>query len=65
MKMHGEIKVQFEKNRYGGKTFGFKIGFDYQKMRFVDKYYGTDNADDFSTDISNELSGIQDHFARL
>jgi len=38
MKEHGEILVNFEKNRMTGKTFSFKIGFDYSKMRYEDRF---------------------------
>ena len=39
MKNRGEIMVNFEKNRMTGKTYSFKIGFDYNKMRFEDKFF--------------------------
>jgi len=38
MKEHGEILVNFEKNRMTGKTYSFKIGFDYSKMRYEDRF---------------------------
>ena len=38
MKEHGEILVNFEKNRMTGATYSFKIGFDYSKMRYEDKF---------------------------
>jgi len=39
MKETGTLKVNFEKNRMTGKTFPVEMGFDYNKMRFVDRYY--------------------------
>jgi replicative DNA helicase len=36
MKELGEIIVNFEKNRYDGKTYSIKIGFDYTKMKFIE-----------------------------
>lgn len=38
-KLRGEIVVNFEKNRMTGKTNTITMGFDYQKMRFVDSFY--------------------------
>ena len=38
MKELGELVVNFEKNRMSGRTTSFKIGFDYSKMRFEDKF---------------------------
>jgi len=38
MKELGELVVNFEKNRMAGKTTSFKIGFDYEKMRFEDRF---------------------------
>jgi replicative DNA helicase len=36
MKEEGKILMNFEKNRYSGKTYSFEIGFDYSHMRFED-----------------------------
>jgi len=38
MKEHGEILVSIEKNRMTGATYSFKIGVDYTKMRFEDRF---------------------------
>ena len=38
MKNKGEIIVNFEKNRLSGKTYSFRIGFSYSKMRFEDRF---------------------------
>ncbi len=39
MKDQGKMKVNFVKNRMSGKTWSFEIGFDYQKFRFIDRYF--------------------------
>jgi replicative DNA helicase len=36
MKELGKILLNFEKNRYSGKTYSIEIGFDYSKMKFMD-----------------------------
>jgi len=45
MKELGELVVNFEKNRMSGKTTSFKIGFDYSKMRFVDRFIDPNTRD--------------------
>jgi len=39
MKHDKELMVNFTKNRMSGKTWDFKIGFDYGKMKFEDRFY--------------------------
>lgn len=43
MKELGEIMVNFEKNRMTGKTFSFKIGYNYAQMRFEDRFLSPDD----------------------
>ncbi len=50
MKERGEINIKFEKNRFTGMTWSFKIGVNYPFMRFEDKFtdaklYGDDEND--------------------
>jgi len=65
MKELGEIVVNFEKNRMSGKTTSFKIGFDYSKMRFEDKFIDPQireklhkNIEEGSKHISNIDTGL-------
>lgn len=39
MKKNGELLVNFEKNRITGKTYSFKIGFNYRLMKFEDRFH--------------------------
>jgi len=73
MKEHGEIMINWEKNRMTGKTVSYKIGFDYSKMRFEDKFLSNaqiGSAKD-SIDIKSDGLGgfgkdlIEDPFADL
>jgi hypothetical protein len=58
MKEKGELKCSFVKNRFSGKTWDFKIGFDYNKFRFDDKYnLDGENITNFKPDIS-EIANI-------
>ena len=50
MKQLGEIVMNFEKNRYSGRTYSFKISFNYEHMRFED--LGE------SSDISKDEMGL-------
>ena len=51
MKELGELVVNFEKNRMSGRTTSFKIGFDYAKMRFEDKF--------IDPNLSNKVQAIR------
>lgn len=39
MKERKELMIKFEKNRFSGKTYSFRIGFDYPYMKFIDKFH--------------------------
>lgn len=43
LKQKGEMVINFVKNRMSGKTWSFKIGFDYQKFRFDDRFFMGDS----------------------
>ncbi len=53
MKEVGEYKVSFAKNRFSGNTSSFKIGFDFTKFRFEDRFLGKSQTP--SNDISTSL----------
>lgn len=53
MKEMGEIMINFEKNRMTGKTYSFKIGYNYTLMRFEDRFLSPDELD-YNLNKSNE-----------
>lgn len=57
-KQRGEIRVNFEKNRMTGQTTMFDIGFDYKKMKFVDKFHSKVNTGLFSD--ADSYDGLED-----
>lgn len=65
MKAKGEILVNFEKNRMTGKTFTFRIGFDYLKMRFEDKFFQGDRDMSPAAMVDEDGLPIQDDFLSI
>jgi replicative DNA helicase len=55
MKELGEINVGFEKNRMSGITDSFKIGFDYNYMRFIELNEPEIKKDENGLEISKSL----------
>lgn len=56
MKENKEVIIKFEKNRFSGKTYSFKIGFDYPYMKFIDKYHDSTILQD-----ENGLALVEDY----
>jgi len=60
MKEVGELQISFAKNRFGGKTNGFKIGFNYDFMRFEDRFISQSQKP--TSNIESSLPGVDDMF---
>jgi replicative DNA helicase len=65
MKEQGELLVKFEKNRYSGITRSLKMGFDYSKMRFEDRFFSENFKQKPDTSLSTETSESGDDFGNF